>query len=144
MKLIIPKSANLSAYSISVNTIAEASLLYAERRDQSGEGLKTFPFGTLQLLSGKQYRVSYNARIWDGPKLIYCPSEYTKLKTEVFEVLDIATKENDFDFNGHSLEMMARDVAFEGLCLEEDRAPMALIKAAVAEYTRLNNITITG
>ena len=48
-----------------VATFAEASRIYSQLRDESGEGGSTFPTG--RLTSGKaKYFVSYNGRIWSG------------------------------------------------------------------------------
>lgn len=58
-----------------VSTLKEASDLYAQVRDESGEGASTFPEG--QLLGTSTYRVSYNAKIWSedsqGPYVVYNP-----------------------------------------------------------------------
>lgn len=56
-------------------TLEDCSHLYAEIRDRSGEGVSTFPFGTIKN-GNKTYSVSYNARIWDvlSDELMFCPS----------------------------------------------------------------------
>lgn len=50
--------------SMEVPDFAAASAAYANARDESGEGGSTFPEG--KLTGTGLYRVSYNARIWDG------------------------------------------------------------------------------
>lgn len=45
-----------------VATFAEASRIYSQARNESGEGASTFPVG--RLTGG--YYVSYNGRVWKG------------------------------------------------------------------------------
>lgn len=56
-------------HSVNVKDAAEASAVYAKLRDASGEGFSTWPQGTLS--SGA--RISYNAKVWHGDKLIFDP-----------------------------------------------------------------------
>jgi hypothetical protein len=57
-----------------VATIEEASRTYAQARDASGEGASTFPTGTISAEGGKpKFRVSYNAKVWDGDVVAYNP-----------------------------------------------------------------------
>jgi hypothetical protein len=46
---------------LEVTSLAEASRIYGELRDDSGEGASTFPDGRVG-----HYRISYNGRVWDG------------------------------------------------------------------------------
>lgn len=52
----------------------EASEIYCEARDTSGEGASTFPEG-----NWKGHRISYNGRVWqkDGKLSIYNPGSVT-------------------------------------------------------------------
>lgn len=50
---------------INVTSLAEASRIYGELRDESGEGFSTFPDGRVG-----HYRISYNGRVWDGKLVI--------------------------------------------------------------------------
>jgi hypothetical protein len=60
-----------------VESLQQASLIYRQQRDLSGEGGSTFPNG--KLTGG--LTVSYNGRIWKGQnakknilgELLYCP-----------------------------------------------------------------------
>ena len=46
-----------------VESLEEASRIYGELRDQSGEGASTFPDGRIR--DGKTtYRISYNGKVW--------------------------------------------------------------------------------
>jgi hypothetical protein len=58
-----------------VANFAEGSALYSKLRDESGEGMRTWPNG--QLHGVRTYRVSYNGKVWDGPEheaeLLYNP-----------------------------------------------------------------------
>jgi hypothetical protein len=56
MKLIIGRR-----HSIDVASLEEASRVYCELRDESGEGGSTFPEGKV----GK-HRISYNGKVWLG------------------------------------------------------------------------------
>lgn len=48
-----------------VESLAEASTIYAQKRDASGQGYKSFPEGTI---TPGDFRVSYNGRVWPaGP-----------------------------------------------------------------------------
>jgi hypothetical protein len=60
-------------HSIEVASLEEASRVYCDLRDESGEGASTFPNGKV----GK-YRISYNGKVWlgHGPvdsQLVYDP-----------------------------------------------------------------------
>lgn len=61
-----------------VTSFKEASHIYQDRRDDSGEGASTFDFGKVVGSGGKILaHVSYNGRVWAGKagdKLLYCPS----------------------------------------------------------------------
>ena len=48
-------------------TLAEASALYCEARDASGEGYSTWPEGRITGSAGP-HRVSYNGRVWSRAK----------------------------------------------------------------------------
>lgn len=50
---------------VNVTDLADASKVYQQHRDESGEGGSTFPDGFVTM-DGKQYRVSYNGRVWEG------------------------------------------------------------------------------
>lgn len=58
-----------------VANFAEASALYAKLRDESGEGMRSWPDGIYY--GCRQYRISYNGKVWDGPvdecELVYNP-----------------------------------------------------------------------
>ena len=58
-------------------TAEEASRIYLEKQDATGEGASTFPDGTW---NGKH--ISYNGRVWDsaddwrtGVRPVYCPGQ---------------------------------------------------------------------
>ena len=58
----------------SVSSLGEASRLYREAVDASGEGASTFPLGrVIANWRGREYTVSYNGRVWDGDRLVYDP-----------------------------------------------------------------------
>jgi len=46
---------------IEVTSLAEASRIYCELRDESGEGSSTWPEGQVG-----QHRISYNGKVWLG------------------------------------------------------------------------------
>ena len=48
------------------NSFAEASALYCALRDESGEGVSTFPEGKIRADAGGRTtaRVSYNGKVW--------------------------------------------------------------------------------
>lgn len=50
--------------------LAEASRIYCQLRDESGEGASTFPEGRAAI-----YRVSYNGKVWLGANVVYDPYE---------------------------------------------------------------------
>lgn len=54
---------------IKVVDLADASIVYQQHRDESGEGGSTFPDGIVTL-HGKNYRISYNGRVWAGTKYV--------------------------------------------------------------------------
>ena len=60
------KSATTAATAFPVSSFDEASRIYCERRDQSGEGGSTFSAARLVLKDGSRLHVSYNGRIWNG------------------------------------------------------------------------------
>ena len=53
-------------FTVEVATLEEASLKYQELRDQSDEGARTFPNGTVT----GGYLISYNGRVWKKAKAI--------------------------------------------------------------------------
>lgn len=61
-----------------VADFAEASAAYQQARDLSGEGGSTFPFGTIERDGEQVARVSYNGRVWEGDRLVYCPGSVGK------------------------------------------------------------------
>lgn len=66
-KLTIPRRVKATTHA----TIREAQVAFQTARDNSGEGGSTWPDGKLvDLIAQKTYRVSYNARVWDGEKAI--------------------------------------------------------------------------
>ena len=52
-----------------VRSIQEASRIYCEERDKSGEGARTFPDGKID----RDYFISYNGKVWQGKRLIFSP-----------------------------------------------------------------------
>lgn len=66
MKLVIGKR-----LSTEVADFSEASRVYDALRDASGEGASTFPEGDLR--GTAVYRVSYNAKIWEGDVCVFDP-----------------------------------------------------------------------
>lgn len=57
-------------FSVPVESLAEASRIYRDLRDESFEGASTWPNGKVGKL-----KVSYNGRIWDGDVVVYDPSK---------------------------------------------------------------------
>lgn len=47
-----------------VASIEEASRIYGELRDKSGNGAYKWPEGRIEAADGKVYLVSYNGRVW--------------------------------------------------------------------------------
>jgi len=54
-------------HKVEVATLREASQVFSRLRDQSGEGSSTWPDGTVKGRDGT-FHISYNGRIWEGPK----------------------------------------------------------------------------
>jgi hypothetical protein len=63
MTLIIP-----GVITITATCYADASALYAQQRDYSGEGVSTFPAGRIEQGGETIARVSYNGRVWSPGK----------------------------------------------------------------------------
>ncbi len=72
LQLIIPGRADLKAADI-----IEASRLYADARDASGEGFRTWPDGSVFRNGAKVARISYNAKVWQ-------PGKWTPGRTPIF------------------------------------------------------------
>jgi hypothetical protein len=66
---------------VMVGSLAEASRVYSQLRDASGEGASTWPDGKVD-----GYRISYNGRVWEGKKLLM--EAAPRLKTADVEVGD--------------------------------------------------------
>lgn len=57
-----------------VTSYAEASKIYCTIRDESEEGVSTFPGGNIKDSNGKIIaRISYNGRVWVGDIAVYEP-----------------------------------------------------------------------
>lgn len=48
-------------HTVEVKSLEEASRVYCDLRDQSGEGSSTWPEGKID----RKFRVSYNGKVWD-------------------------------------------------------------------------------
>lgn len=48
-----------------VNSFEEASKVYSDYRDESGEGASTFQKGSIKLGSKLVAEISYNGRVWE-------------------------------------------------------------------------------
>jgi hypothetical protein len=55
---------------VRVGSVEEAQRTYARLRDESPLGPRDFPNGRLILEDGRRLRISYNARVWEGEKLV--------------------------------------------------------------------------
>lgn len=52
-------------FALEVESIADAQAFYCRYRDDSGEGMRTWPDGLLAI-DGRCYRLSYNGRVWSN------------------------------------------------------------------------------
>lgn len=60
-------------HTVEVKSLEEASRVYCELRDESGEGSRTWPEGKVG-----QHRISYNGKVWDrlalaGAEVVFNP-----------------------------------------------------------------------
>ncbi len=59
-----------------VNGIPGASMAYAERRDESGEGASTFPLADVRDATGRIVgHLSYNGKVWARPSRDWQPGD---------------------------------------------------------------------
>lgn len=57
-------------HTIQCADIGTASAVYQKLRDESQEGVSTFPFGDVLQSGNKIATISYNGRVWDNDRLI--------------------------------------------------------------------------